>query len=109
MKYSILKADATAYKDSLAMHDLDVSGVPSNVRALQFNDAYGKGHIEFELDSNGDLLPNEEITALPDWSVSIFTAWDNAKIAHDAQLARQAEELAIAEAEFLAKQTPQTP
>lgn len=109
MKYSILKADATAYKDGFALHDLSMSGVPSNVRALQFNDAYGKGHIEFELDSNGNLLTNEEITALPDWAIAIFTAWDTAKIAYDAQIVRQAEQLAIAEAEFAAQQRSQTP
>lgn len=109
MKYSILKNDATAYKDGVAMHDLDMSGVPSNVRALQFNDALGKGHLEFELDQDGELLPNEAITALPDWAVSIFAEWDTAKVAYDAMIIQQQQALAAAEAEFAHKQATQTP
>jgi len=100
MKYSILKSDATAYKDGVAIHNLDMTEVPSNVRALQFNDAFGKGHLEFELDSNGDLLPNQEISELPSWVTSIFSSWDTAKAEQDAAIAAAAAAEAAAQEEW---------
>jgi hypothetical protein len=89
MKLTIIPSDATAYKDGVAFHGLDVSSAPANVHALQFNDETNKGHIEFKADENGELTAPEKITELPSWATSIFTAWDDAKAAFDAAEAQR--------------------
>jgi hypothetical protein len=100
MKFTIIPSDATAYKDGLAFHSLDVSGVPANVHALQFNDATNKGHIEFKTDENDQISAPEKITELPTWAVTVFTAWDNAKVAFEAAEAQRIIDEAAAAQEF---------
>jgi hypothetical protein len=98
MKLTIIPSDASAYKDGLAYHDLDISAVPSGVHALQFNTATNKGHIEFVADENGDISAPQQITQLPDWANTVFAKWDDAKAAEQLaiQLAAQlAEQLAL--------------
>lgn len=85
MKLTIIPSDNTAYKDGLAFHGLDTSAVPANVHALQFNDTTNKGHIEFVADENGELSTPEKITELPDWAVTVFAKWDEAKAAEQAE------------------------
>ena len=89
MKLTIIPSDATAYKDGVSFHNLDVSSAPSNIHALQFNDSTNKGHIEFKADENDQIATPLAITELPAWAISVFIAWDNAKVAFDAVQAQR--------------------
>jgi len=86
MKLSIVKDDGAVYKDGLSFINLDLSFIPSNVHALQFNDAITKGWIEFCDDSFGTKPSNELITVLPDWAITASVKWDEAKVAYDEAL-----------------------
>ena len=70
MKLSIIVEDSEVYKDKESFIISNFSIVPSNVRALQFDDATNTGHIEFSDYSN------ELITELPDWAISISNEYD---------------------------------
>jgi hypothetical protein len=100
MKLTIIPSDATAYKDGVSFHNLDVSSAPSNIHALQFNDATSKGHIEFKADENDQIATPLSISELPAWAVTVFIAWDNAKLAFDAAQAQRIIDEQIAAQEF---------
>jgi hypothetical protein len=96
MKLTIIKDDGSVYKDNVSYSNLSLPTVPSDVHALQWNDAVG--HIEFV----DNVKANETITELPSWANDALTAWQTAYDAGQAEIARlQAE----AEARKLAKQT----
>jgi hypothetical protein len=86
MKLTIIIDDNAVYKDKASFAPVDLSCIPSNVHALQFDNVTNIGHIEFK-DS-----PNEEITELPDWAVIASSNYDTAVTAYQAD---QAEKLAI--------------
>jgi hypothetical protein len=73
--------DNAVYKDKVSFAPIDLSSVPSNVHALQFDDVTNVGHIEYK-DS-----PNEEITALPDWAVTASQNYESAVAAYEAEQA----------------------
>lgn len=79
MKLTIIPADGAVYKDNVSYSDLDLSFVPAEVHALQWNNA--KGWIEFIEDEDGNKPSNEAITELPSWANGALTAWDAANIA----------------------------
>lgn len=55
--------------------DLSTCGLPQNFWALQWEEyEANKGHIEF----NSPLIPNQEITALPEWVDACLTKWQEA-------------------------------
>lgn len=85
MKLTIILEDNAVYKDRISFNDLDLSFVPANVRALQFNDETNTGHIEFT-DSH-----NENISKLPDWAIEASVKWDEAKVQADADLEKSIE------------------
>jgi hypothetical protein len=72
MKLTIIPIDGTVNKDGTAYTGLDLSscGIPSNVRALQWQET--KGWLEFYDQQN------EDITALPSWTDCCLAAWDAA-------------------------------
>jgi hypothetical protein len=75
MRHTIIIEDKLAYKNGSAL-EVDVSGAPTNVHALQFNSATNKGWIEFK-EGEDDIRPaNEPINQLPDWAVAIFAHYD---------------------------------
>jgi hypothetical protein len=76
MKITIIREDGAVYKDGYSYPDLDLSSVPHNVHALQFNDVSNTGWIEFTSD-----IPNEEITTLPTWAITAITKWNEAESA----------------------------
>lgn len=62
MKITIIVDDSAVYVDGYVFSDIDMSEVPKNIHALQFNN--GEGWIEFK-----DSTPNERISVLPEWAV----------------------------------------
>jgi len=72
MLLTILPIDGNVIKDGVGYIDLDLSscGIPSNVRALQWQET--KGWLEFWDQQN------EDITTLPSWTNCCLTAWDEA-------------------------------
>jgi hypothetical protein len=98
MKLTIIRADGAVYKDGVSYSGLDLTAVPADVHALQFNSATNKGWIEFSDNDDGTKPQNEAITALPAWATTAATKWDEAKAAEEAAIlaAQQAAEAAAA-------------
>jgi hypothetical protein len=69
MLLTIIPVDGAVKKDEVGYIDLDLSscGIPSNVRALQWQET--AGWIEFW------DKPNEDITELPSWVDCCLAAW----------------------------------
>jgi len=82
MKLTIIKDDGAIYKDGKSYLNLDLSQIPNDVHALQWND--NKGHIEFV----DDAKVNEQITELPLWANNALTVWQNTYDAEQAEVAR---------------------
>lgn len=79
MKLTIIREDNAVYKDGVSYSNLDLSAVPADVHALQFNDVSNDGWVEFT-----SPIPNEEITALPVWAITAMAKWDEAKTIEEA-------------------------
>jgi hypothetical protein len=79
MKLTIIRTDGAVYKDGISYANLDLSTIPSNVHALQFNDIVNAGWIEFVQDDFGNKEANENITSLPAWANEAVLKWDEAK------------------------------
>ena len=84
MKLTIIRTDGAVYKDGVSFSGLDLSSIPANVHALQFNDASNAGWIEFVQDDFGDKPANEKITALPVWATTAMGKWNEAKVSQEA-------------------------
>ena len=97
MKLTIIRTDGAVYKDGVSYSNLDLSSIPANVHALQFNDASNAGWIEFVAVSNGNRPDNQIITALPTWANDCLTKWQEAE---NARVAKEiADAIALAEYE----------
>jgi hypothetical protein len=81
MKLTIIREDGAVYKDGISYSNLDLSSIPNDVHALQFNSTSNTGWIEFT-----SPIPNEEITVLPSWAITAMTKWDEAE---DARIAAE--------------------
>jgi hypothetical protein len=70
MKLTIIPVDGNVKKDGVGYLQLDLSScaIPSNVRALQWEET--SGWLEFWDQQN------EDITTLPSWTNCCLTAWD---------------------------------
>jgi len=79
MKLTIIPIDNSVYKDGVSYVGLDLSSIPVDVHALQFNDNSNTGWIEFT-----SPIPNEEITSLPTWAITAMAKWDEAEAAEQA-------------------------
>jgi hypothetical protein len=81
MKLTIIVDDQAVYKNKVSFSPVDLSATPSNVHALQFDTETGTGHIEFK------DAPNQEITSLPDWSVTASNNYDMVVAAYETEQA----------------------
>ena len=81
MKLTIIVDDKAVYIDGVMKAyaplplDLSECGIPTNVHALQWNEA--AGWIEFKDNPDGTKPANETITVLPDWANACVTVWNN--------------------------------
>ena len=69
MKLTIIPIDGAVYEDGLCYLNLVWEGTPADVHALQWQDT--EGWIEY----NDVTIPNEDITALPQWADNAMAAW----------------------------------
>lgn len=83
MKLTIVRGDGAVYKDGYSFSDLDLSEIPTNIHALQFNDVSNKGWIEFADEAFGPKPQNEFIESLPSWALTALQKWENKKIIVD--------------------------
>lgn len=81
MKLTIVLSDNAVYKDGSCFSNLELSGVPENIHALQFNTVSNSGWIEFKEDDFGEKQPNHKITELPLWAIACINKWDEAEAA----------------------------
>ena len=81
MKLTIIVDDQAVYKDKVSFNPVDLSSVPSNVHALQFDTVTNTGHIELK---DGQ---NQTITSLPDWAITASNNYDTDLAAHEAEQA----------------------
>lgn len=107
MKLTIIRADGSVYKDGVSYSDLDLSFIPSNVHALQFNDVSIAGWIEFVENDFGEKEPNEKIIMLPNWATLSLSKWDEAN-AIEESLILAAKEAEIRAAQIAEANQPQT-
>jgi hypothetical protein len=94
MKITIISSDGAVYKDGYSYSGLNLSFIPADIHALQFNDATNKGWIEFKDDEFGNKPGNQLITVLPVWVNDCLAKWDEAETARLA--AEEAEAAALA-------------
>lgn len=80
----VILADGTIGKqDKFYACDLSSCGLPDNFWALQWEEwEPNKGHIEF----NSPSIPNQDITALPDWTNCCLQKWQEAYDAEQAAI-----------------------
>ena len=73
MKLTIIRKDGAVYQNGISYSNLDLSFVPSNVHALQWNN--DKGWIEYSEDSDGIKQANDKINILPEWANTAISSW----------------------------------
>ena len=77
MRISVIKTDGFVSKDGKGFGGLDLSFLPSNVRAFQWYETFGE--IEFSQQIiDGQLVTpqNEFVSVEPDWFSQILFAWE---------------------------------
>lgn len=79
MKLTINRSDNVVIVDGRRL-DIDCSGLPNNISAVQFDGE--RGEIEFFPDQDGDYAPNQVITSTEQFS-GVITAWQSAANAID--------------------------
>lgn len=87
MKLTIIKSDGMVSIDGVPYFDLDLSSIPANVHAVQWNGAYGE--IEHKDPVTGKMVANEEITSVDQFQAAI-DAWNVADAAAKAEAAARA-------------------
>lgn len=92
MKLTIIREDNTVYKDGISYSNLDLSNIPTNIHALQFNDSVNVGWIEFSENDFGIKEANENITSLPSWAETAITQWNEAQVAEETRKSLEAAE-----------------
>lgn len=98
-RLTIIPSDATVYVGNTSIDGLDMTGVPENIHALQWNwKDSGVGEIEYN-----DGSQNELITELPDWATvcqeKFNTRLEEIKAEEAAAEAARLAEIAAAEEE----------
>jgi hypothetical protein len=98
MRISVIKEDAFIYKDGVGYGHLDLSFLPSNIRAFQWYGTFGE--IEFNvqlIDGRVSTPANETVTTEPTWFANVLAAWDVGHADRQDYLARLAAENANAQ------------
>ena len=95
MNLTIIPIDGAVYVNGYSYSQLDLSFVPNDVHALQWEN--DKGWVEFKNLDNGTKPQNESITELPSWANQAKVKWDEAKADEEAKAAEEAAILAAQE------------
>lgn len=83
MKLTVIPDDGAVYLDNVSYDHLDMTGVPTEVHALQWKETFG--WIEFK----DSAEQNAQITELPEWALALIPLWDAAKLAEKAASNKQ--------------------
>jgi hypothetical protein len=80
MKFTVIADDCTAYINTVPLR-IDVSEIPDNVHALQYNLETNKGRIEFKMNEDEIRPDNLIIDNLPEWGNEILKKyqWEQLK------------------------------
>jgi len=80
MKFTVIADDCTAYINTVPLR-IDVSEIPDNVHALQYNLETNKGRIEFKMSEDEIRPDNLIIDNLPEWGNEILKKyqWEQLK------------------------------
>lgn len=73
MKLTIIREDGSVYQNDISYHNLDLSFIPNDIHALQWNT--DKGWIEYSQDFEGNRTPNLKINVLPEWANLAIESW----------------------------------
>lgn len=84
MKLSIIPSDGAVYKDGVSYANLDLSSVPEDVHALQWD--RDSGWIEFKDESEFRKPPNKAIAELPKWANDALAKWEEVEAARTAAI-----------------------
>ena len=76
MKLTIIRADGSVYRNGTSFHNLNLSFIPENIHALQWDT--DRGWIEFSEDTEGNRQPNVKIDVLPEWATMAIESWNAA-------------------------------
>ena len=82
MLLTIIPSDNAVYKNGVSFPDLQLTGVPADVHALQWHE--NSGWIEYNTEA-----ANESISELPQWAIDAAAKWDEAKTTEDTVVAEQ--------------------
>lgn len=69
MKLTIIAPDKAVYINGVSYSNLNLNGIPLNIRVLQWQDT--EGHIEYN-----DGTINETINDLPSWAMDAKLEWE---------------------------------
>jgi hypothetical protein len=95
MRVTIIADDAAVYVDGLALWPIDLTGLSSDIHAVQWYDTWGE--VEYRSDANGERQQNARITDLSPYQVFI-DRHAVVKAAADAAAAELARQIAAAAA-----------
>lgn len=73
MLLTIIPSDGAVYKNGVSFPDLQLTGVPADVHALQWHE--NSGWIEYNTEA-----VNEPIAELPQWAIDAVAKWDEASL-----------------------------
>jgi hypothetical protein len=77
MKLTIIPSDGSVYKNNVCYSDFDLSFIPFNVHALQWEEAFGEIEFKRTIENQQIIKPqNELITELPTWAQECVVLWD---------------------------------
>lgn len=93
MKLVIIPVDGAVYVDGFSYSGLDLSVVPFEVHALQWNGT--KGWIEFKDADDGTKPQNQSITELPEWANQAKIKWDEAKVISETPVVVESSEIPV--------------
>jgi hypothetical protein len=72
VRLTIIPSDSAVYVDGISCIGLNLNGcqIPNDVHALQWYETHG------EIEYKDILVPNEQITNLPNWAVACVDLWN---------------------------------
>lgn len=77
MRLTIIVEDGTVYVDGESFSGIDMTGIPSGVRAFQWFDSFGElEYYRVFIDGVFSHPQNQTVTELPDWAVEVKSKWD---------------------------------